>query len=352
MTSLYNSVVHAITPGRTSKSREPSLPATNMPNFAELSSELASEVADIAAPVSNMLAAPFRPSSVSSGTVPTDPAPLETRSSAEPLPKTVPETALPAPMVEPDGDAPPKPPPKTAIQRGRAPTAKASAPLTRPSGVTKSRGPGRPKGSKVSKIQKPVAVAQRTSHRNVKAPERFEPIAFKPPVPKKHSGFYEIKAIIEENDDGYKVDWAGKDPKTKKPYEPTWIPKDDANVGAIKEWEKKQKKVAKDAKAAGPKTTGAKSRGRPTSSNAKRGGRPVGTATKKAGRPAGIATKKADTTIPIAKKRGRPAAAKKPVAAKTVTKEATKTQANMKARMAKSREGRASKRAGLKSARR
>jgi hypothetical protein len=35
--------------------------------------------------------------------------------------------------------------------------------------------------------------------------------------------YYAIKDIIDEKGGKYKVDWAGKDPKTGKSYEPTWV---------------------------------------------------------------------------------------------------------------------------------
>lgn len=37
------------------------------------------------------------------------------------------------------------------------------------------------------------------------------------------SELYPIKDILDEREGEYKIDWEGKDPRTKKPWKPTWV---------------------------------------------------------------------------------------------------------------------------------
>jgi hypothetical protein len=37
------------------------------------------------------------------------------------------------------------------------------------------------------------------------------------------SELYPIKDILDEREGEYKIDWDGKDPKTKKRWRPTWV---------------------------------------------------------------------------------------------------------------------------------
>ncbi|KAH9857981.1 hypothetical protein C2E23DRAFT_718932 [Lenzites betulinus] len=64
---------------------------------------------------------------------------------------------------------------------------------------------------------------------------------------------YDVLEILAEKGRKYKVRWAGEDPKTKKPWEPTWVYKHDCTDKLIREW-KKKKAAKKTAKATGRKS--------------------------------------------------------------------------------------------------
>lgn len=48
---------------------------------------------------------------------------------------------------------------------------------------------------------------------------------------------YAAKRILDENKTQYLIDWDENDPKTGKPYKPTWQPKICANSTLVAEWE-------------------------------------------------------------------------------------------------------------------
>ncbi|KAF2179844.1 hypothetical protein K469DRAFT_673661 [Zopfia rhizophila CBS 207.26] len=73
--------------------------------------------------------------------------------------------------------------------------------------------------------------------------------------------YWKANCILQETKTKYLIEWAGVDPSTRKPYEPTWEPKANANNDLKEEW--KQKKSAKKAAArATPKKSAQKSVGR------------------------------------------------------------------------------------------
>ncbi|KAF2202550.1 hypothetical protein GQ43DRAFT_368875, partial [Delitschia confertaspora ATCC 74209] len=47
---------------------------------------------------------------------------------------------------------------------------------------------------------------------------------------------YAADIILAEKDGKYLIKWQGRDPKTKKPYEPTWEPKGYANRALVKDY--------------------------------------------------------------------------------------------------------------------
>ncbi|KAH0825748.1 hypothetical protein J3R83DRAFT_9006, partial [Lanmaoa asiatica] len=47
--------------------------------------------------------------------------------------------------------------------------------------------------------------------------------------------------IIAENARKYHVVWAGTDPDTGKPWEPSWVDKSDCTDQAVAQWEAKKK---------------------------------------------------------------------------------------------------------------
>ncbi|KAI9069409.1 hypothetical protein FKP32DRAFT_1617237 [Trametes sanguinea] len=59
---------------------------------------------------------------------------------------------------------------------------------------------------------------------------------------------WDVIEILEEKGRKYKVRWAGVDPKTKKPWDPTWVYKHDCTDKLIREWKKKQKAKKEEAK--------------------------------------------------------------------------------------------------------
>ncbi|KAG8835521.1 hypothetical protein FRC20_007235 [Serendipita sp. 405] len=71
------------------------------------------------------------------------------------------------------------------------------------------------------------------------------------------SNFYNVIRILKESNSKYQVEWDGIDPKTGKPWKPSWIPKEDCTNVLIREWktekqkrkqEKKMKKKRKDGR--------------------------------------------------------------------------------------------------------
>ncbi|KAI9455970.1 hypothetical protein HD554DRAFT_2030685 [Boletus coccyginus] len=68
---------------------------------------------------------------------------------------------------------------------------------------------------------------------------------------------WEVKEIIAESGSEYKVDWAGADPGTGKPWEPSWVSKSDCTDLAVAQWE--AKKIGKvNSKNAGSRNTTSK----------------------------------------------------------------------------------------------
>lgn len=53
--------------------------------------------------------------------------------------------------------------------------------------------------------------------------------------------WYEVKEIIGEKKDKYKILWAGVDPKTNKPWKADWIKKSEVSAPAIAEWEESKR---------------------------------------------------------------------------------------------------------------
>lgn len=53
---------------------------------------------------------------------------------------------------------------------------------------------------------------------------------------------YEVLEIIGERKNEYRVRWAGNDPKTKKPWLPSWVPKHDCTDDLVIIWKKQQRK--------------------------------------------------------------------------------------------------------------
>jgi len=51
---------------------------------------------------------------------------------------------------------------------------------------------------------------------------------------------WEVIEILEEDGKLYKVRWAGKDPKTGKPWPLDWIPSSHCSPELVKAWERKK----------------------------------------------------------------------------------------------------------------
>ncbi|OSD03281.1 hypothetical protein PYCCODRAFT_1467141 [Trametes coccinea BRFM310] len=68
-------------------------------------------------------------------------------------------------------------------------------------------------------------------------------------IPKENDDeeLWDVIEILEEKGRKYKVRWAGIDPKTKKPWDPTWVYKYDCTDKLIREWKKKKKAKKKEA---------------------------------------------------------------------------------------------------------
>jgi hypothetical protein len=53
---------------------------------------------------------------------------------------------------------------------------------------------------------------------------------------------WEIKAIVGERGDAYRVEWKGRNPRTRKPWAPSWVPKEDVHAAdCIAKWAAKKK---------------------------------------------------------------------------------------------------------------
>lgn len=50
---------------------------------------------------------------------------------------------------------------------------------------------------------------------------------------------WEVIAITSEKPKAYKVQWAGVDPKTHKPWPQSWVPKRDCTDDLVIEWKRK-----------------------------------------------------------------------------------------------------------------
>ncbi|KAF8621268.1 hypothetical protein AX15_007928 [Amanita polypyramis BW_CC] len=94
-----------------------------------------------------------------------------------------------------------------------------------------------------------------------------------------NENLWEVIAIIGEKNGSYRVEWAGSDPKTGKPWSPSWVRKGDVTDDLVVKWklEKKRKKAdaaAKKAKKSGKRasttstTTATVTTSRPTSTRA------------------------------------------------------------------------------------
>ncbi len=56
---------------------------------------------------------------------------------------------------------------------------------------------------------------------------------------------YEVIEITAEKGDRYKVRWKGKDPKTRKPWAQSWVPKTDCTDDLVLTWKRKMKDKAR-----------------------------------------------------------------------------------------------------------
>lgn len=61
---------------------------------------------------------------------------------------------------------------------------------------------------------------------------------------------WEVLYIMAESKNKYQVQWAGKDPDTRKPWKPEWIAKEDCTNELIREWKQKKAKKAEARKRA------------------------------------------------------------------------------------------------------
>jgi len=52
---------------------------------------------------------------------------------------------------------------------------------------------------------------------------------------------WEVKEITAESGSQYKVEWAGTDPDTRKPWQPSWVSKSDCTDLAVAQWEAKKR---------------------------------------------------------------------------------------------------------------
>ena len=58
---------------------------------------------------------------------------------------------------------------------------------------------------------------------------------------------WEVIEITAEKGPAYKVKWAGLDPKTRKPWAQSWVPKRDCTDRLVMEWKRKQALKKKEA---------------------------------------------------------------------------------------------------------
>ncbi|KAI9441368.1 hypothetical protein H4582DRAFT_1810608 [Lactarius indigo] len=59
------------------------------------------------------------------------------------------------------------------------------------------------------------------------------------PTPNEET-WWEVVEIVAEDGKRYRVRWAGKDPKTGKPWPLSWVPNSHCSSELIKEWERKK----------------------------------------------------------------------------------------------------------------
>ncbi|KAH9050231.1 hypothetical protein EDB84DRAFT_1259699, partial [Lactarius hengduanensis] len=57
------------------------------------------------------------------------------------------------------------------------------------------------------------------------------------PTPNEET-WWEVVEIVAEDGKRYKVRWAGKDPKTGKPWPLSWVPNSHCSSELIKDWER------------------------------------------------------------------------------------------------------------------
>ncbi|KAM3413591.1 hypothetical protein BST61_g11460 [Cercospora zeina] len=65
---------------------------------------------------------------------------------------------------------------------------------------------------------------------------------------KDHPPIWEVEAILREHKTRYLIKWAGKNPKTGKPWQNSWQLKESVNKAAMDEWKGLQKKQARRKK--------------------------------------------------------------------------------------------------------
>ena len=58
---------------------------------------------------------------------------------------------------------------------------------------------------------------------------------------------WEVIEITAEKSKQYRVRWAGEDPKTRKPWPQSWVPKHDCTNDLVLAWKRKQAQRKKDA---------------------------------------------------------------------------------------------------------
>ncbi|KAF8900722.1 hypothetical protein CPB84DRAFT_1621508, partial [Gymnopilus junonius] len=49
---------------------------------------------------------------------------------------------------------------------------------------------------------------------------------------------WEVIEILEEKKGKYRVQWAGEDPNTMKPWPPQWVPKQDVTDDLVVDWKR------------------------------------------------------------------------------------------------------------------
>lgn len=58
---------------------------------------------------------------------------------------------------------------------------------------------------------------------------------------------WDVLEILAEKGKQYKVRWEGVDPKTKKPWPPSWVPKHDCTDALVREWKRNKAREKKEA---------------------------------------------------------------------------------------------------------